>query len=169
MPRVYVSIGSNVDRERNLRGGLNDLRSAFGEIALSPVYESEAIGFVGAPFLNLVAAFDTDERIEAVDATLSRIEEFHGRVRGEERFAPRTLDIDLLLYGDAVVQCPGLSVPRDEILHYAFVLRPLADLAGDLKHPVLQRSYRELWRAFDDPKQSLWHVAMNWEVEAQRE
>lgn len=162
MTRVYVSLGSNVDRERHLRGGLHALRAAFGELALSPVYESVAVGFDGAPFLNFVAAFDTAESIDAVDATLSRIEEAHGRVRGAERFAPRTLDIDLLLFGDCVVRRPGLIVPRDEILTYAFVLRPLADLAGDTVHPVLQRSYRELWEAFDEPDQALWPVTPDW-------
>ncbi len=166
MTRVYVSFGSNVDRERHLRDGLRDLRDVFGAVELSPVYESAAVGFAGEPFLNFVAAFETAADVDAVDAVLSRIEEAHGRVRGEERFAPRTLDIDLLLYGDSVVRRPGLSVPRDEILRYAFVLRPLADLAGDELHPVLRRSYRELWGAFDDPAQTLTPVAMPWDADA---
>lgn len=162
MVRVYVSLGSNVDREHHLRGGLDDLRREFGEVELSPVYESKAVGFEGEPFFNLVAAFDTEQSIEEVDALLSRIEEAHGRVRGEERFAPRTLDIDLLLFGDCVRQCTGFNVPREEISRYAFVLRPLADLAGDEIHPLLKRSYRELWAAFDDPSQSLWPVSVDW-------
>lgn len=159
MVRVYVSLGSNIDREKNLRGGLEELREAFGELVLSPVYESSAVGFEGEPFLNLVAAFDTGQSIEAVDATLSRIEERHGRIRGEERFAPRTLDIDLLLFGDRVVQQPGLKVPRDEIMSYAFVLKPLADLAGNDLHPVSGRSFADLWSEFDDPSQRLTRVA----------
>ena len=166
MRRVYVSLGSNIDRERHLRGGLDDLRLEFGELVLSPVYESKAVGFDGEPFLNLVAAFDTAQSIEAVDAALSRIEETHGRVRGEERFAPRTLDIDLLLFGDCVLQRPGLQVPREEIPRYAFVLRPLADLAGDEVHPLLHRSYRELWREFNDPTQTLHPVTIDWEARA---
>ncbi len=159
MVRVYVSLGSNIDRERNLRGGLADLRTAYGALELSPVYESAAVGFTGEPFLNLVAAFDTDQSIEAVDAELSRIEERHGRVRGDERFAPRTLDIDLLLFGDCVLQQPGLTVPRDEILEYAFVLKPLADLAGAQRHPVSGLTFAELWGAFNDSAQSLTRVA----------
>lgn len=155
MVRVYVSLGSNIEREKHLRGGLSDLRAAFGALDLSPVYESSAVGFEGEPFLNLVAAFDTDQSIEAVDAELSRIEERHGRVRGGERFAPRTLDIDLLLFGDHVQRRPGLTVPRDEILVYAFVLKPLADLAGEERHPLEGRSYAELWAEFDDPSQVL--------------
>lgn len=165
MTRVYVSFGSNVDRERYLRAGVRDLRTEFGSVDLSPVYESEAVGFDGAPFLNFVAAFDSDASLDEVDAVLSHIEEAHGRIRGEERFAPRTLDIDLLLFGDNVVRRPGLTVPREEIQRYAFVLRPLADLAGDERHPVLGRSYRELWDEFDDPSQVLKPVAMEWEPE----
>lgn len=159
MVRVYVSLGSNIDRQKNLRGGLADLRDTYGALELSPVYESAAVGFTGDLFLNLVAAFDTDQSIEEVDAELSRIEELHGRVRGEERFAPRTLDIDLLLFGNCVLQQPGLTVPRDEIMEYAFVLKPLADLAGALRHPVSGRTYSELWDTFGDGAQSLARVA----------
>lgn len=155
MVRVYVSLGSNMQREKHLRGGLRDLRAVFGRLDLSPVYESAAVGFEGEPFLNLVAAFETEQSIEEVDTELSRIEEQHGRVRGEERFAPRTLDIDLLLFGDCVMRRPGLTVPRDEILEYAFVLKPLVDLAGEECHPVVGRSYAELWADFDDASQSL--------------
>lgn len=155
MPRVYVSVGSNVERERHLRAGLADLREAFGVVQCSRVFESEAVGFDGAPFYNLVVAFDTELPVEAVDTQLSRIEESHGRIRGERRFAPRTLDLDLLLYGDRIVRRPGLTVPRDEITRYAFVLRPLAEIAGGERHPVDGRSFGELWAAFDRPDQAL--------------
>lgn len=166
MPRVYVSLGSNIDRERNLRGGLTDLRARFGALELSPVYESEAVGFAGEPFLNLVVAFQADDPVEAVDAALTRIEEAHGRERGGERFAPRTLDLDLLLYGDLVKRGPDLTVPRDEILTYAFVLRPLADLAGEARHPLTGRTFRTHWADFDDPDQRLRPVEVVLDTEA---
>jgi 2-amino-4-hydroxy-6-hydroxymethyldihydropteridine diphosphokinase len=135
MRRVYVSIGSNVDKERIIPSALAALREHFGTITCSSVYETEAVGFEGGNFYNLVAAFDTDETLEAVAAALRQIEDAHGRVRTSERFSDRTLDLDILLYGDTVRHDAHFDVPRDEIPRHAFVLLPLAEIAGDLAHP----------------------------------
>jgi len=140
VPRVWLSIGSNQDRERSIRGAVRSLREAYGPLILSPVYETEAVGFEGEPFLNLVAGFETRVPVSALNTRLREIEDAHGRVRGQEKFAPRTLDIDLLTYGDLVGRIGGCELPRDEILDYAFVLRPLADVAGDELHPVVGRA-----------------------------
>lgn len=158
MARVYVSIGSNIERDANIRGGVADLQRHFGELTLSRVYESEAVGFDGDNFFNLVAAFDTDEDVLAVAKILHEIENDHGRTREGPRFSSRTLDIDMLLYDDAVLKEGKLELPRDEITKNAFVLWPLAEIAPALKHPVLQRSYAELWADFDKEKQPLWPV-----------
>jgi len=139
VPRIWLSLGSNQAREHSLRGAVRMLREAFGPLILSPVYESAAVGFAGDPFLNLVVGADTDWPIEAVQRRLREIEDAYGRVRGPDRFAPRTLDIDLLTYGDAVR--PDLDLPRDEIERYAFVLGPLADVAPDEAHPTVGQSY----------------------------
>ncbi|HEY9148807.1 MAG TPA: 2-amino-4-hydroxy-6-hydroxymethyldihydropteridine diphosphokinase, partial [Gammaproteobacteria bacterium] len=98
MARVYVSIGSNIERDANIRGGVSDLQHCFGVVELSRVYESEAVGFDGDNFYNLVAAFDTDEDVLTVAKTLHDIENDHGRTREGPRFSSRTLDIDMLLY-----------------------------------------------------------------------
>lgn len=162
MARVYLSIGSNIDREVNIRGGVADLKKQFGELTLSSVYESESVGFDGDSFYNLVAVLDTGERVEVVSRILHDIEAEHGRTREGPRFSSRTLDIDLLTYDDLVTQDNGLELPRDEITKNAFVLWPLAEIAADEKHPVLNQTYGELWQAFDKNKQSLWPVEFVW-------
>lgn len=158
MARVYVSIGSNIDRDENIRGGVAALQNYFGELQLSRVYESEAVGFDGDNFFNLVAAFDTGEDVMTVAKILHDIENDHGRTREGPRFSSRTLDIDMLLFDDLVMQGGKLELPRDEITKNAFVLWPLAEIAPELKHPVLNKSYAELWAAFDKNKQPLWPV-----------
>lgn len=158
MARVYVSIGSNINREHNIRAGVADLEARFGPLILSSVYESEAVGFAGDSFYNLVAAFGTTLTPQQVMAALHAIEEAHGRVRGGPRFASRTLDIDLLLYDDLVLHEDHLDIPRDEITRNAFVLWPLAEIAPQRKHPQLGTTYAEIWDAFDKESQPLWPV-----------
>jgi 2-amino-4-hydroxy-6-hydroxymethyldihydropteridine diphosphokinase len=135
MPRVYVSIGSNVDRERNVAGAVAVLRDRFGALVCSAVYETEAVGFEGGDFYNMVVGFDTDASLEDVAEALREIEDAHGRVRGGARFSSRTLDLDILLYGDVVRHDGRFDVPRDEIPRYAFVLLPLVEIAGSFVHP----------------------------------
>lgn len=150
MPRVYVSIGSNVRPEENVRAAIRLLREKFGELEISPVYQTAAVGFEGDDFLNLVVAFESNEPAQTVDTVLDEIERHCGRETGSPRFAPRTLDLDLLLYGEQILDFPGLRLPRPEILKYAFVLAPLADIAYHNKHPETGRSFGEMWRAFAD-------------------
>ncbi len=162
MPRVFVGIGSNIDRERSIRAGVTDLRHQYGEVQLSSVYESDAVGFEGDAFYNLVAAFDSDDSIEQVVARLGHIEDQHGRVRSGERFAARTLDLDLLLYGDEIIVMENLHVPRDEILRYAFVLWPLAEIVPDDVHPEVGENYAALWKKFNNRNQALQPIPFKW-------
>ena len=148
MPRVYVSIGSNIDREKNIRGAVRMLREHYGPFTLSRVYETPAEGFDGAAFYNLVAGFDTGEPVERVRQTLAAIETAHGRKRGGARFSARTLDIDILLYGDLIRHGDDYDIPRGEIAQYAFVLGPLAELAPDLKHPETGERLGMMWDKF---------------------
>lgn len=161
MPRVYVSIGSNVDRERHVPESVQALRERFGEIRVSGVYESEPVGFSGEPFFNLVVSFDTDLEPRSLSRVLEQIELRAGRVRSDERFSPRTLDLDLILYGDAVLHGEGLEIPREEITRYAFVLRPLAEIAGALRHPVSGERIADLWAAFDPSTQPTRRVPLD--------
>ena len=148
VPEVYVGAGSNVDPERHLGQALIALADRYGVLRLSPMYENSPVGFDGDDFLNLVIAFETDEPVAAVNASLAAIEAASGRTRESGKFSPRTLDLDLLLYGD-LADPDGVGVPRGEILEYAFVLRPLAELSPDGVHPVAKRTFADLWSAFD--------------------
>ncbi len=161
MARVFLSLGSNIERQRHIVAALDALAAEFGELALSPVYESEAVGFVGDNFFNLVVAISTELAVDQLSAGLKAIEDANGRDRSGPKFSGRTLDIDILTYGDAVGVIDGVELPRDEILTNAFVLRPLADLAGSEKHPQLQQSYDELWRSYREAQQ-LWSVDFSW-------
>lgn len=162
MTRVFVGIGSNIDREANVRAGVAELQAHYGDVRFSSVYETAAVGFEGASFYNLVATFITDQTLENLIQTLGQIEECHGRIRGSERFSPRTLDIDLLLYGDLVARGEGYHVPRDEITRYAFVLQPLAEMAPDLRHPQTGETFANMWAAFDKSEQHLEAITFVW-------
>ncbi|MGF1548046.1 MAG: 2-amino-4-hydroxy-6-hydroxymethyldihydropteridine diphosphokinase [Thiotrichales bacterium] len=144
--RAYVSIGSNVDRERHIRAALAALRAQFGPIEASSVYETPAEGFAGEPFLNLVAAFDCELGPNELAVWLKQVEFENGRVRSERRFAPRTLDLDLILYGDLVVASGMVRLPHRDIRAYAFVLEPLLELAPDLVLPDTGEPAHALWR-----------------------
>ena len=149
MARVYVSVGSNLERETWMRRAVLLLRERFGVVRVSPVYESAAVGFDGDPFYNLVAGFETTLPPAEVAAALRRIEIMCGRDPSSRRFAPRRLDLDFILYDALVEQGEGYRLPRGELLRYAFMLGPLADLAPAERHPVDGRTYAELWAAFD--------------------
>jgi len=146
MARVYVSLGSNVDRENRLRQAMALLRERFGDIEMSPVYDSVAVGFVGSNFLNLVAGFDTELGVEAVAGAFHNIENQLGRDRSLPKFASRSIDLDILVYDDLILNAAGISVPRPEILVNAFVLKPLQDIAPDRLHPETGLSYSAHWQ-----------------------
>ena len=144
---VYVGLGSNVEREKNIRLAIAGMRQNFGTLRLSPVYESEAIGFDGDDFLNLVAEFETDTDVRDVVRVLRKIEDQQGRDRSQPRFSPRSIDLDILTYDELEMDEDGIQIPRYEILVNAFVLRPLQDIAPSILHPLAKKSYRELWQA----------------------
>lgn len=162
MTRVYLGIGSNIDREASLCAGLDALDALLGSLALSPVYDSPAMGFNGDAFLNMVAGADTGLPLALLAARLREIETAHGRPANALRYSPRRLDIDILTYGSLTGCVDGVELPRGEILEHAFVLRPLAELAPGERHPLTRQTFHELWQAFDQASQPLQRVPLRW-------
>ncbi|MAT93528.1 MAG: 2-amino-4-hydroxy-6-hydroxymethyldihydropteridine diphosphokinase [Halioglobus sp.] len=162
MAVVFLGLGSNIERERYISAGLDALERLFGELDLSPVYDSPAIGFDGQPFFNLVVRVRTDLPLAQLATTLRHLETEFGRPPNATRYSARQLDIDILTYDDLVGAFGAVTLPRDEILRHAFVLRPLAELAPDITHPLDGRSYAQLWRAFDSAAQPTRRVDFSW-------
>jgi len=162
MARVYVGIGSNLRPLHNLQFAVRELRRAFGEVTLSPVYRNAPVGFSGANFLNMVAAFDTTQTPAELNDYFEQLHERAGRVREGARLASRTLDIDLLLWSDKISDHPPL--PREDILVYDFVLRPLFDIAPDARHPVTGRTFAEHLAEMDSGGHTLERIALRFET-----
>jgi len=145
MTCAYLSLGSNIEPGRHLRAALAALRERFGAIDVSPAYRTAAVGFEGADFVNLGVRIDSDLEPAALNDWLHALEDAQGRRRDGPRFSSRTLDIDIVLYGDHVVRGPGhLRIPRDDLRH-AFVLKPLADIAPEAVVPGDGRSLAQMW------------------------
>jgi len=149
MTRVFVAAGSNVDAGRNLRLASDELVKEFGQVDFSPAYQNVAAGFEGDDFINFVAAFDTDLSVREVVAELQRIEAMCGRERNAPKWAPRSMDLDILLFGDMVCDEPGLVLPRPDLVRRPYMLGPIADIAPEVVHPTLGKTLGRLWREFD--------------------
>jgi len=141
---VYLSIGSNIDAENHIRQCAIDLAVAFTDCVWSPVYRSAAVGMTGDDFLNAVVQTRTKLAVNELLDKLTEFESAHGRVRSKNKFTSRTLDIDLLLYGDQIINTDRVTIPREEITTAAHVLVPLVDIAGTTLHPTLGLTFAEL-------------------------
>ncbi|MBA6264070.1 MAG: 2-amino-4-hydroxy-6-hydroxymethyldihydropteridine diphosphokinase [Colwellia sp.] len=167
MARLYISLGSNVDRQHYLNTGLTALELLLGELTLSSLFASESVGFDGAEFYNMVIGATTELNIEQVTKALRDIEFTNGRPIDAKKYSPRTLDLDLLLFDDLVLNTPA-QIPRAEITENAFVLWPLAEVAPQLKHPILLQSYQQLWQAYDKNQQALTKVKFSWQSQLEK-
>lgn len=163
MGKAYLSLGSNVAPEANLASAIAALRARFGEMLLSPVYRTRAVGFDGPDFLNAAAVIDSGLDPRALDEWLHALEDAHGRDRNGPRFGDRPLDIDIVFYDDLVIEGPDhpasgpgrvLRIPRPELRH-AFVLKPLADIAPDFVDPRSGQSLAALWAVSPERGQRL--------------
>jgi 2-amino-4-hydroxy-6-hydroxymethyldihydropteridine diphosphokinase len=159
---LALSIGSNIDAESNIRAALDALNLEFENIRSSTTYESQAIGFDGDNFLNLVVLADTNKGLDDVTTFLKRLEDRLGRDRLQTRFSGRTVDVDILLYGNESGMFCGIELPRPEVTENAYVLQPLAELLPDVVHPATGMSYLKLWQDYDKSKQRLWATEIDW-------
>jgi 2-amino-4-hydroxy-6-hydroxymethyldihydropteridine diphosphokinase len=150
---VVLSLGSNIDRENNIRFAWESIGERFGEMEVSPIYETDSIGFDGPPFFNFILGISTLEPILEIREYLRGIETSAGRVRGKKEFDNRILDIDVVLYGNNNLRPAGLNIPRDEIEKYAYILKPLSDLYPSLKHPISGKPFKQMWLEFDHTQQ----------------
>jgi 2-amino-4-hydroxy-6-hydroxymethyldihydropteridine diphosphokinase len=149
VPEVYVAAGSNVEPQRHMSQAVAELEREFPGVRFSSWYRNRAVGFDGEDFINLVAGFATTLPVRAVLERLHAIEARCGRPRDAPRWAPRSMDLDVLLYGDLVCEEPGLNLPRPDLVKRAYMLGPLAELAPGVVHPTTKLSVGELWRRFD--------------------
>lgn len=150
MELAYLSLGSNQEPRRHLSAALAELHARFGRLRVSPAYRFPAVGFSGPDFVNLAVVIETDLDPQALNDWLHALEDRHGRRRDVPRFSDRTLDIDIVLYGERVLDGSGnLQVPRDELRH-AFVLLPLAEIAPAACVPGDGRRLDALWQQHPD-------------------
>ena len=149
MAQVFVAAGSNVEPQAHLTQALTLLAQRFGELQVSPWYRNTAVGFAGADFINLVFGFRTALDVHATLAQLREVETLCGRPRNAPKWAARSMDLDVLLYDELVLDDPQLKLPRPDLLLRPYMLGPLAALAPDLRHPTQGRTIGELWAAFD--------------------
>ncbi|MGL6160462.1 2-amino-4-hydroxy-6-hydroxymethyldihydropteridine diphosphokinase [Microbulbifer sp.] len=162
MAQVFLSLGSNIDRERHIRAGLDALAAEFGELQISRVFESVAVGFTSDNFYNLVVGIRTELPLGQLALRLREIEDANGRLRSGPKFSARTLDIDILTYDDLSGTVDGVKLPRAEIEKNAFVLQPLAELAPEVVHPLTGKTFARMWAEYDKSKQKLWPVPFTW-------
>lgn len=155
MTRVFVSLGSNIDPRGNLQEAVARLKSRCAVRAVSPVYESRSVGSTPSPnFLNAAVLLETDQSAEELRELLREIEAEMERVRTSDKNAARTIDLDIVLFGDQVVYSAGKRIPPHELLIHAHVAGPVADLAPDVCHPEDGRTLREIADLL--PSSGLW-------------
>jgi len=145
---VYLSLGSNLgDRDANLRNAIERLRGVGNPVAISSFYETEPIDVVSQPwFLNCAVKLDTEKMPRQLITAILSLEQEMGRQRKQQK-APRTIDIDILLFGSSIIEIPSLTIPHPRMHERRFVLEPLAEIAPDARHPVFKRTIRELREA----------------------
>jgi 2-amino-4-hydroxy-6-hydroxymethyldihydropteridine diphosphokinase len=147
--RVFVAAGSNVEPEKHLARACADIRHAWPDAVFSRAYRNAAVGFDGPDFINLVLGFSTAQPLDAVIARLRAIETQCGRPRYAAKWASRTMDLDVLLFGDRVEKTSEYTLPRPDLLKRPYMLGPMAEIAPEVMHPTAGKTIGRLWEEFD--------------------
>ncbi len=161
MARVYIAIGGNVEPERWFPVAARELKRRYPGVRFSSCYRNPAFGFEGADFLNAVAGFDTARSPEEVLSDCHEVEAICGRRRDDPKWAPRVMDVDLLLHGETIAETPTYRLPRPDLLQRCYMLGPLAEIAPEVRHPVTGRTIGEHWRELARAPHSLERIAMS--------
>ena len=155
MTEVFFGIGSNIRPEENIILAVREIKNIFEDVLVSPVYKNKSVGFEGSDFLNLVVRCSTKMSVYEVNEFIEQVHNLSGRERKSNKYLSRTLDIDLLIFGDHIIQDSRVHIPRDDILKYSFVLKPLVDIAPDSIHPITKSSFSEHWDKMDKSENPL--------------
>jgi 2-amino-4-hydroxy-6-hydroxymethyldihydropteridine diphosphokinase len=155
MKDVYVAAGSNVEPEKNLARACQEIANTWPGVRFSQAYRNRSVGFEGPDFINMVLGFRTDDSIESVLARLRDIEILCGRPRNAPKWASRTIDLDVLLFGDRVEKTADYTLPRPDLLKRPYMLGPMAEIASGVKHPLAGITIGELWQEFDRDAHSM--------------
>lgn len=169
MTEVLVAAGSNIEPAANLRRALDALATHYPGLRCSRAYRNRAVGFEGEDFINLVVGFATGEDVHAVLDRLHEAESLCGRARHAPKWAPRSMDLDILLFGDTVSDEPGLVLPRPDLVRRAYMLGPAAEIAPGFVHPTLGVTLAGLWREFAQAAHPLEVVDLGWPARATAE
>jgi len=161
MTQVFVALGGNIEPAQRLPRAAQELRRRFPDVKFSGVYRNPAFGFEGADFLNAVAGFSTSLEVAQLIQQLHAIEALCGRARSDAKWAPRAMDIDLLLYGERVASTTEAQLPRPDLLRRSYMLAPLAELAPQLRHPLSGRTMDEHWRELSREPHVLERLALD--------
>jgi 2-amino-4-hydroxy-6-hydroxymethyldihydropteridine diphosphokinase len=159
---VLVAAGSNIEPVANLRRALDALAGHYPSLRASRAFRNRAVGFEGEDFVNLVVAFDTDQDVRTVIERLHEAESLCGRARDAPKWAPRSMDLDILLYGERVCDEPGLVLPRPDLVRRAYMLGPAAELEPGRVHPTLGVTLAALWQDFPRDAHALESVDLGW-------
>ena len=155
MTKVFFGVGSNIKPEENIVLAVREIKDIFDDVIVSPVYKNKSVGFEGNDFLNLVISCSTKMSVYDIGDFIEQVHNLSGRKKKSNKYLSRTLDIDLLMFGDHIIQDSKIHIPRDDILKYSFVLKPLVDIAPESIHPITKSSFSEHWDEMDKTENPL--------------